>query len=114
MEERCHSRVWKDKVSPADQSINHHAADGFAFLHQIKGVVDLLKRHGVRDKIVDRDLLLHVPVDDLWHIRTPARAAECGSLPYAAGDELEGSGGDFLSRRRNANAISDCFLNGRY
>ena len=49
----------------------------------------------VRDHRVDLDLALHVPVDDLGHVGTPAGAAEGGALPDAAGDKLERTRRDF-------------------
>ena len=61
-------------------SIHHDRADRLAFVHQVEGRVDLLERHGVGDEIVDVDLPLHVPVDDLRHVRATARAAEGGAL----------------------------------
>ena len=41
-------------------------------------------------------LLVHVPVDDLRHVGAPARAAERGALPHAAGHELERPRADLL------------------
>jgi hypothetical protein len=57
-------------------SEHHHRSDGFAFMHQIEGIVDFLKRHGVGDQIVNIDLPFHVPIHNLRHIGTPARAAK--------------------------------------
>ena len=64
--------------------INDDRADRFALVHQVEGIVDLLERHRVGDQIVDVDLALHVPVDDLRHVGAPARAAERRALPDAA------------------------------
>src|SRR5262249_42643277 len=66
-----------------------HRADGFAPVHEIESVVDLLQRHDMRDEVVDVDLLLHVPVDDLRHVSAAARTAECGALPHAPRHQLE-------------------------
>src|SRR5262249_32370750 len=57
----------------------------------------------MRDQIVDVDLLVHVPVDDLRHIRAPARTAESGALPHPSGDELERPGLDLLTRAGDPN-----------
>src|SRR5277367_1769491 len=65
-------------------------------VHQIEGVVDLRQRHGVGDQVVDIDLPVHVPVDDLRHVGPPLGAAEGRAPPDAAGDQLERAGGDFL------------------
>src|ERR1700687_2161111 len=43
-----------------------------------KPPVDALERQLVRDQIIDIDVLLHTPVDDLRHIGTAARTAERG------------------------------------
>src|SRR5690242_10290021 len=75
-------------------SINHDAADGFAFRHQIEGIVDLLQRHHMSDEIVDVDLLVHVPIDDMRHVRAATRAAEGRADPAPPGDELEGARGN--------------------
>src|SRR5205823_6099826 len=48
------------------------------------------------------DLLVHVPVDDLRYVAAAARAAEGGPAPDAAGDQLEGTGGDLLAGRGDA------------
>jgi hypothetical protein len=56
-------------------SINDDAADRFATGHQIESIVDLFERHHMGDQIIDIDLLVHVPVDDLGHIGTPAGTA---------------------------------------
>src|SRR4029079_9690913 len=80
----------------------HHRADGLAFVHEVEGLVDPLQRHHVRDEIVDVDLLLHVPVDDFWHVGPAPGAAESGSLPSAAGHQLEGARPDFLARAGHA------------
>ena len=45
-------------------------------MHQIEGVVDFLKRHGVGDQIINIDLPFHVPINDFRHIGAPARAAK--------------------------------------
>jgi hypothetical protein len=50
----------------------------------------------VRDQVVDVDLAVHVPVDDLRHVGAAARAAEGRALPHAAGDELERARLDLL------------------
>src|SRR5215831_3047622 len=61
----------------------------------------------MRDQIVDVDLLVHVPVDDLRHIRAPARTAESSALPHPSRDELERPGLDLLTRASDANDHRD-------
>src|SRR5882757_6645283 len=72
-------------------------SDRFAFVHQIKSLVDLLELEDVRDHRIDLDFSVHVPVDDLRYIGAASRAAECGALPDAAGDKLERPCGYFLA-----------------
>src|SRR5580698_10264875 len=43
----------------------HHAADRFAGMHQLECAVDVVQWHCVRDEIIDVDLAVHVPIDDL-------------------------------------------------
>src|SRR5688572_20962993 len=77
-------------------------ADRLAGVHQVEGLVDALERQSVGDEVVDVDLTVHVPVDDLRHVRAAARAAEGRALPHAPGDELEGPRVDLRSRGSDA------------
>src|SRR5439155_15219673 len=45
--------------------------------------------------------------DNLWHIGTTFGTAEGGSLPDPAGDQLERTGGDLLTRPGNADDDAD-------
>src|SRR5690606_12996563 len=76
-------------------------------MHEIEALVDVFERHGVRNEVVDVDLAVHVPVDDLRHIGAPARTTECSAFPDAYRAELEGTRGKFLPCARNAD--SDAF-----
>src|SRR4051794_9562551 len=77
-------------VAPAvPVSVRDDGADRLARVHEIEGVVDALVGEGMGYQLVDSDLALHVPVDDLGHVSAAARAAECGAFPDAARDELE-------------------------
>src|ERR1700676_4508767 len=67
-------------------------------MHQLERLVDIAERHLMRDEVVDVDLAVHVPVDDLRHIGAPARAAESRSLPDAARHQLERPCADLLAR----------------
>ena len=82
-------------------SINHHAPNRLALVHQVEGVVDLVERHGVGDEIVDIDLAFHIPIDDPRHIRASARAAEGGAFPDPSGHQLERPRLDFGAGRRD-------------
>src|SRR5262245_16455188 len=87
---------------PCRLSECHDTSDGFALVHQVEGVIDLRERHHVSDEVVDVDLLLHVPVDDLRHVGAAARAAEGRAFPHPAGDQLERARLDLLPRTGDA------------
>src|SRR5688572_29184175 len=70
-------------------SVDDHAPDRLPGMHEVERVVDVRERHRVRDQVVDVDLALHVPVDDLRHIGAAARAAERRTLPHTPRDQLE-------------------------
>src|SRR5580692_8350342 len=78
-------------------SVHDDRSNRFAFMHQIKTLVDVFKLKRVRNHGVDLNLSVHVPVDDFWYVGAAASAAERRAFPDAAGDELERSGGDFLA-----------------
>src|SRR3546814_1965299 len=78
-----------------------------SLVHEVEALVDVVERQGVGDEVVDVDLALHVPVDDLGHVGAPARAAEGGALPDPSGDELEGTGGDLLAGAGDADDARD-------
>src|SRR6185503_13534468 len=83
-------------------SVHDDAADRVAAMHEVEALVDAGERQRVRDEIVDVDLLLHVPVDDLRHLGAALDAAEGRALPDAAGHELERPRRDLLPRPRHA------------
>src|SRR5215469_4439636 len=88
-------------------SIGDNAANGFARMHQVKPLVDLVKRELMGDQIVDVDFAFHVPVDNFRHVGAAARTAKGGSFPDASGDELERSRRDFLARAGDADEDAD-------
>src|SRR5437667_11628116 len=67
-------------------------------MHQVEPLVDLGEGELVGDQIVDSDLTIHIPVDDLRDVGAASRTAKGGSLPNAAGDQLKWSGRNFLTR----------------
>ena len=71
-------------------------------MHQVETLVDVFKRHHMRNEIVDIDLAVHIPVDNARHIGAPARAAKGRALPHATRHQLERSRRDFLTRARHA------------
>src|SRR4028119_2200028 len=84
------------------ESVDDDRPDAFPGVHQVEGLVDVVERHGVGDERVDLDPSVHVPVDDARHVGAAAGAAERASFPDAAGDQLEGPGGDLAAGPGNA------------
>src|SRR4029450_8345905 len=76
-------------------------------MHQIESLVDLLERHDVSNEVVDVDLLIHVPVDDLRHVPASARSAERSAFPHPTRHQLERPGLDLLPRTGNADDHRD-------
>src|SRR3546814_6357601 len=84
----CH-----DSLASFEQaSVHHHRPYGLAALHQFEAFVDLVQTQCMGDEVVDVDLAVHIPVDDLGNIGTAACAAECRAFPFASGNQLEGAG----------------------
>src|SRR6185369_17660714 len=90
--------------APAERSasVDDDGADRLAALHQLEATVDVVELQPMRDEVVDGDLAVHVPVDDLRHVAAAARAAERRAFPLPAGDELERPRRDLGSGRRDA------------
>src|SRR5438445_5438395 len=86
----------------AEGSVHHHRAYRFALVHQVEALVDVGELQLVRDQVVDVDLAIHVPVDDLRHVAPALGAAGRGAFPCTAGDELEAARLDLLARARDA------------
>src|SRR5580658_6924025 len=73
--------------------VDHHAANAFASVHEIEGVVDAFQRKPMRDHRIDLDLAVHVQLDDLRSVGPSTRPAESCAFPDPAGDQLKGSRG---------------------
>src|SRR5688572_7356020 len=78
-------------------SERNYGPDGFTLVHEIESVIDLFQRHHVGDEVVDVDLLVHVPVDDLRHVGAAACATESRALPHPPRHQLERACLDFLA-----------------
>ena len=65
----------RPRTAPLKQN---DAADAFARVHQVEGLVDVVERHGVGNQVVDVDLAVHVPIDYLGHVRAAPGVAEDG------------------------------------
>ena len=72
-------------------------------MHQIKSLIDFIKRQRVGDHRVDIDLAIHIPIDNLWHISSATRPSKGGATPASSSYQLERTGADFLTRTGNAN-----------
>src|SRR5947209_1795187 len=71
-------------------------------MHEIKCLVNVLKRQPVCDHRIYRDLSVHVPINNGWHVGPALRAAERSASPVPPGYELERPRGDFLACFGNA------------
>ena len=69
-------------------------------MHQVKCLVDVAERHGVRDQIVNVDLAVHVPIHDLGYIGSSSRTTESRAAPHATRIQLERAGRDLGPRWR--------------
>ena len=49
------------------------------------------------DHRIDLDFAIHVPVDDLWHVRSPLGPPKCSAFPDTASYQLERTGRNFCS-----------------
>ena len=72
-------------------------------MHQIKSLIDFIKRQRVGDHRVDINLSIHVPIDNLWHIGSATRTPKSGATPASSSYQLERTGADLLTRTGNAN-----------
>jgi len=59
------------------------------------------------NQIIDIDLAIHVPVDNLRHLRSAFSTAKCGSFPDPSCNELKRPGGNFLTRTGYTNNDTD-------
>ena len=71
-------------------------------MHQVETLVDVIEAHSVGDHRVDLDLAVHVPIDDLWNVRTPRAPPNAVPRQTTARDQLEWTGANFGTRGRHA------------
>ena len=83
-------------MAPRESEMNDRP-DAFAFVHQIKCLVDVFQRHGMRNEFVNLDAAIHILIDHARKLRTPFAATERRAAPDSSGHELEGPGAYFLS-----------------
>lgn len=87
-------------------SVNKNAADRAAGINAIEIIVDLIKAQCVGDQRIDRDLAVHIQVNDLGHVGVASGAAERGAFSYATNDQLERTDADFLASFSHADDIA--------
>ncbi len=73
------------------------ATDAFAFVHQVKGLVDIFQAHGVGDESIQRDFTGFSHFDVAWQLGTTTHPTESRPAPDSTGHQLEWTGGDFLA-----------------
>src|SRR3954447_8691221 len=66
-------------------------------MHQLEALVDVVKLEHVGDHRVDRNLPVHVPIDNLGNVGSTFGTAESRAAPVAACDQLERARRDLLS-----------------
>ena len=54
-------------------------------MHQVEGLVDIFKAHGVSDHLVDLDLALHILVDQAGKLGAPAHTTKGGATAEGGG-----------------------------
>src|SRR5271155_2147435 len=81
--------------------VGYHRPDRFALVHEVEALVNLIERQYVSNQVIYIDLTRHVPINDLWHIGSPACATKGRTLPYPAGYQLERTGLNLLAGARN-------------
>jgi len=73
------------------------SADALALVHELEGLIDVLEGHGVRDEVVDVELLVEVGLHQIGQLRATLDTTEGRTAPHAASHQLERTGGDLLS-----------------
>lgn len=83
--------------------INDDRANRLACVHQIKGLVDVGQRHGVRDKRCQLDFAAHGVLDHAGQLAAAFDAAKGRAKPFAPRHQLERAGRNLLARAGHAN-----------
>lgn len=79
----------------SDILIMNDASNGFAFVHELESVVDIIQWHGMGDEIVECKFAVHILLDDGGQFAATFNAAESGAAPNPACNELEWACVDF-------------------
>jgi len=78
-----------------------YRTDAVTFVHDFKGLVDLGQSLAVSDEFINLECAFEIILDKGGQFASSLDATESGSSPYATGDELEWSSGNFLSGSGN-------------
>lgn len=76
-------------------------ANAFAFMHQVKGSVDVFERHRVGDELVDFYFAIHILVNHSRQLRTALATTKGGTAPDSTGNKLKWARGYFLPGTRD-------------
>ena len=74
-------------------------------MHQSESIINIIQGHSMCYERVDLNLPIHIPIYYFWHIRAASRAAERGTFPRSARDQLKWTSCNFLTRPRDADDI---------
>lgn len=88
-------------VSLSGTSEGQHCADTLSRMHEVKALVNLLKRQSVGYKLVYLQFLIHVVLHQFGNTLHTLPASKGCAPPHSACDQLERSGGDLLPSSRN-------------
>lgn len=67
----------------------HHTTNTITLLHDFKGLVKILERLTMGDKLVDLELTLHVVINEIWKLAAAFDTTKGTASPNTTGDELE-------------------------
>ena len=81
-------------------------------MHEVEAVVDLVQRQVVGHEHVERQVALHVHVDELRDVGASSGAAEAGALDGTAGDEKARYDLEFLTPAGHASGYIDRLILG--
>src|SRR6478736_4169682 len=97
----CETEVREPCHIFAAGSVPDDRADNLAFMHQIERFVDLVQWQRLGDEFVDLEIAGKITVHIAGQLRATLHAAERRAAPDPAGDELEWTRRNFLSRAGN-------------
>lgn len=94
------TRTLFDKQNSLER---YDTANRFTLVHEVKRVVDIIQRHGVRNQVINIDFALHVPIDYLRNIGSSFSSPKRRTSPHSTGDQLEWACTDFFTSPSDTN-----------